>query len=222
MNGSGLKRWQELLPFLGSVLGKTSEVLLETPDQGIIAVENGSILGHDLGDPITTETQLALDEGKYLEDNYSTSSIHDPHSGKPVRCWRYFVKDETDNVEAVLTIYTDLSDYLSVIESLSRLVGNYTQSEQNIPVEKGNKRGAVSSGLIEMGLSHVEPHRLTDSERQKLIEILFRHGVFEAKGAVSETASQLGVSDASIYRYLTAATRNEKKNKRATQQKLED
>lgn len=206
-----LNQWRDLVPFLGSVLGDSSEVLLETPMEGIIAVANGALLDHRVGDPIAPQTRIIIEEEDYKKNSFTTCPGHNPHTGKPIRSWHYYLKDQTEELVAVLSVYTDISDYLGVINSLTRLVEHRIPNAAEIPVVTTEKRGAVSSALIQMGLSHVEPHRLTDSEKQQLVEILSRHGVFEAKGAVNEIAQQLGVSDASVYRYLTAVTRGEKK-----------
>lgn len=211
MAGLNLDQWRALVPFLGHVLGDTSEILLETPEEGIIAVANGALLDHRVGDPITPQARIIIEEEDYKKNGFTTCPGHNPHTGKPIRSWHYYLKDQNENLSAVLSVYTDISDYLGVINSLSRLVEHRIPNAAEIPVVTTEKRGAVSSAMIQMGLSHVEPHRLTDSEKQQMIEILCRHGVFEAKGAVSEIALQLGVSDASIYRYLTAVTRGEKK-----------
>ena len=200
-----LSQWRSLVPFLGDVLGSTAEVILETPEDGIIAVANGILMGHRVGDPLTPQTADLIDRGIDRGRDFYTCAGHNPASGKPIRRWHYFIRsDEASELTAVLSVYLDLSDYVDAIQSLTNLVGDRVPQYTDLPLEKEDKRGAVSSALIEMGLAH---HRLTESEKQQMVLILDRHGVFDTKGAVPEIASQLGVSDATIYRYLTAATR---------------
>ena len=207
-----LSQWRSLVPFLGDVLGSTAEVILETPEDGIIAVANGILMGHRVGDPLTPQTADLIDRGIDRGGDSYTCAGHNPASGKPVRRWPYFIRsDEASELTAVLSVYLDLSDYVDAIQSLTNLVGDRVPQYTDLPLVKEDKCGAVSSALIEMGLAHVEPHRLTESEKQQMVLILDRHGVFDTKGAVPEIASQLGVSDATIYRYLTAATRLKKR-----------
>lgn len=222
MVGINLDQWMNFIPFLGSVLGNTSEILLETPEDGIVAVSNGALLGHRVGEPLTLQTQKLIAENAYSKESFVACPGHNPYTGKPVRSWHYFLKDQNQTLAAVLSVYTDLSDYLAVMNSLSHFVERRIPLGEEIPVVTAKKQGAVSSALIQMGLSHVEPHRLTDSEKQQLIGILNCHGVFGAKGAISEIAQQLGVSDATIYRYLTAVTRAEKKVRRLEQAQTEE
>lgn len=49
---------------------------------------------------------------------------------------------------------------------------------------------------------NVEAHRLSQAERMEVVTQLFDNGLFLLKGGISATASKLGVSEPTIYRYI--------------------
>ena len=49
---------------------------------------------------------------------------------------------------------------------------------------------------------NVEAHRLSHSERMEVVTQLYDNGLFLLKGGISATASKLGVSEPTIYRYI--------------------
>lgn len=209
MDETAYKQWSALAAFLGEVLGDTAEILLEVPSDGVVAVCNGHLLSHKVGDLLTPQTETILRYERYSDQTMHTSTVHHPGTGQPMRRYQFFLRDGQNTLLAVLTVTVDTSEYLAVIRSLSKLVGQVPEQPPQIPINKDTKCGAVSSALVEMGLSHVEPHRLTESEVVDLIRLLNQHGVFQSRGAVAEIASQLKLSESTVYRHLTAVTRNQ-------------
>lgn len=210
-------QWKALVDFLGAVLGDTAEVLLEVPDQGIIAVHGGHLFGRAVGQPLTPQTSDVIQNRYYAEQTIHIGSSHHPGTGQPLRRYQYFLKDSGNALLAVLTVTADVSEYVTVIKSLSKLAGLDTPHVPEISISTEDKHGAVSSALVEMGLSHVEPHRLTEPEIVELIRLLYQHGVFQARGAVAEIARQLQISESTVYRHLTAVTRHQKTEQRKRQ-----
>lgn len=208
MDETAYKQWCALVAFLGEVLGDTAEILLEVPSDGVAAVCNGHLLSHQVGDPLTPQTETVLRHERFSDQRMHTSTVHHPGTGQPMRRYQYFLRDAQNTLQAVLTVTVDTSEYFAVIRSLSKLVGQVPEQPPQLPVNRDTKRGAVSSALVEMGLSHVEPHRLTESEVVELIRLLNQHGVFQSRGAVAEIAGQLKLSESTVYRHLTAVTRN--------------
>jgi predicted transcriptional regulator YheO len=216
MDESTRKQWCTLVEFLGEVLGNTAEILLEEPATGVVAVCNGHLLGHKPGDPLTPQTETVLAHDRFSEKLMHISAVHHPGTGQPMRRYQYFLRDAQGALLAILTVTVDTSEYLAVINSLSKLVGQAPNQPPQILVNTDEKCGAISSALVELGLSHVEPHRLTESEVVALIRLLNQNGVFQARGAVAEIASQLQISESTVYRHLTAVTRHQKAEQRAT------
>lgn len=205
MDAGTRAQWLGLVEFLGAVLGDTAEILLEIPGEGIVAVGNEGLFGHHVGDPVTPKTEELLSSAEQAP--YRICHVHHPASGRPLRRCHFFLQDQQGGIQGVLTVTQDLSEFHAVIDSLTRLVGKLEprMPEPGVPME--DKKGAVSSALMEMGLSHVEPHRLTEAEVEKLIELLTCHGVFETRGAVAEIAGQLGISPSTVYRHISGVTR---------------
>lgn len=62
---------------------------------------------------------------------------------------------------------------------------------------------AVQAAITDVTGSALPPDRLTMDEKILIVEDLQQAGIFYMKGAVSEVATQLGSSEATIYRYLS-------------------
>ena len=62
---------------------------------------------------------------------------------------------------------------------------------------------AVQAAITDVTGSALPPDRLTMDEKIRIVEDLQQAGIFYMKGAVSEVATQLGSSEATIYRYLS-------------------
>lgn len=217
MDETTFEQWKALVEFLGAVLGNTVEILLEVPNQGIIAVHGDHLFGHAVGQPLTPQTADVIQNRHFVNQTTHIGSSHHPGTGQPLRQYQYFLKDSGNVLLAVLTVTSDISEYVTVIKSLSKLAGLDTPHVPEIPIPKDDKHGAISSALVEMGLSHVEPHRLTEPEIVELIRLLYQHGVFQARGAVAEIARQLQISESTVYRHLTAVTRHQKAEQRKQQ-----
>lgn len=211
------KQWSALVDFLGTILGDSTEVLLEIPDQGIVAVHGGRLFGHTTGQPLTPQTKDIIQNHYFAEQTMHIGCSHHPKTGQPLRMYQYFLKDSGNALLAVLTVTADISEYVTVINSLSKLAGLDIPHVSELPISTADKHGAISSALVEMGLSHVEPHRLTESEIVELIRLLYQHGVFQVRGAVTEIAGQLQISESTVYRHLTAVTRHQKAQQRKQQ-----
>ena len=105
MSNPSLSQWQALVPFLGDVLGNTAEVILETPEDGIIAVANGALLDHRAGDPMTMQTASLLEQGLDRDLTFHSCAGHNPSTGKPLRRWHYFIRKEDEAApSAVLSV----------------------------------------------------------------------------------------------------------------------
>lgn len=212
-----IEHWEHMVPFLGNVMGGNTEILLETPERGIVAVSHGILFGHNAGDPLTPQTQRILE--KCPTEVWSSDYAYHPQCGVSIRRWHYFLRDEQGQILGVLSFFTDVSKYLDLVAHIQTILGECLPdiSVPVIPIEKDQRHGAVSSALLEMGLMDVEPKRLTEAEKQQLVGILDQHGVFEKKGAVSDVAEQLAVSESTVYRYITMSARRKRKEWRESQ-----
>lgn len=184
---------------------------METPERGIVAVSHGILFGHNVGDPLTTRTQQLLE--KSPAGLWCSDYTYHPQSGASIRRWHYYLRDEQGKILGVLSFFTDVSKYLDLVAHIRSIVGECLPDVAipSIAMKEEGQRSAVSCGLREMGLMGMEPKRLTEAEKQQLIDILLQHGVFDKKGAISDVAEQLEVSESTIYRYISASARRKRK-----------
>ncbi len=205
-----------LVPFLGSILGDQSEVILysfEDLDHSVIALHNGHISGREIGDPVTSFALSKLkDKGKegppyYL--NYLSLS----KNNTPLRSNSLFILDKQGNPKGMLSINTDVSKYQQAAELLQQLAfmpllsgekNNPDDSERFVASPKEMILSIVDEVTIALGVS---ADRLTATEKVEIVRRLNEEGFFLMKGAVAQTASILGSSEATIYRYLSTVNR---------------
>ena len=88
-----------------------------------------------------------------------------------------------------------LNNSISIIENISSSISEATDN-------------AVKSSLEN---SFMPVDRLNQEEKIEIVRDLESKGVFMLKGAVSEVAEKLSVSEATLYRYIRIVS-NEKKN----------
>lgn len=205
-----------LVPFLGSVLGEQSEVILysfEDLDHSVIALYNGHISGREIGDPVTSFALSKLkDKGKegppyYL--NYLSLS----KNNTPLRSSSLFILDKQGSPKGMLCINTDVSKYqqaadllqqLAFMPSITESKNNPEDSERLIASPKEMILSIVDEVTLALGIS---ADRLTATEKVEIVRRLNEEGFFLMKGAVAQTASILGSSEATIYRYLSSVNK---------------
>jgi predicted transcriptional regulator YheO len=83
----------------------------------------------------------------------------------------------------------------SLIENISSSISEATDNAVKLSLEN----------------SYVPVDRLNQEEKIDIVRDLEAKGVFMLKGAVSEVAEKMGVSEATLYRYIRIVS-NEKKN----------
>lgn len=121
-----------------------------------------------------------------------------------------FIKDEADKAIGALAIVTELSGIPSVSGLFSSLLEFETDDIDDIALmeEPQETRPFGIEGIEPFILNEiVDPKRTTPEEKTELITDLYDMGVFSVKGSVMETASILGMSEQSVYRYIAKIKR---------------
>lgn len=207
----------QLVDFLGACLGEETEVVLhsfEDIDHTVIAICNGHISGREVGAPITSFALSKLkDKGKvgppyYL--NYQGLS----KNNKPLRSNSFFILDKKGNPQGMIDINTDVTRYQQAAELLQKLAfipSLIPEDHEEHPVEVFN--GApkdMINGVIN-AVTHsagVPIERLTVVEKVEIVRRLNDEKLFLIKGVISQVATMLGISDATVYRYLSQINKN--------------
>lgn len=208
-------RFASLVEFLGAAFGKTTEVILHDVanlDESVVAIANGHVTGRDIGSPATDLILRAMQTEQYAGRTYVTGYMAVSSSvGNRLRSATYFIR-RGGRLVGALCINTDQT-LLRSLEALVTQIGD-AHFERNDAEDKGTigeKPEYIGQSISDMTTSaidaalNVHPFPVTHytpEDRLQVVEYLEEDGFFQLKGAVTELAGRLGVSEPSIYRYL--------------------
>ena len=205
-----------LVPFLGSILGEQSEVILysfEDLDHSIIALHNGHVSGKELGDPVTSFALSKLKDKGKAGPPYYLNYLSLSKTNIQLRSNSLFILDRQGNPKGMLSINTDVSKYQQAAELLQQLAFLPTHIEEKSNLDDAARlitspKEMILSIVDEVTLTlGVSADRLTATEKVEIVRRLNEEGFFLMKGAVALTASVLGSSEATIYRYLSTVNK---------------
>lgn len=207
-----------VVEFLGTVLGKNSEIVLHDfsdLNHSVVAICNGEVSGRSIGAPATDFALKVLSGEAFKGENHTTPYLSHSVSGKPLHSSSLFIREEGEIV-GMLCVNTDTSLIDNLHSVVSAIVGTYP-TIISAPVDASNGEHGESSvehfttSADELVVKTV--HNLaaaagkpvdsfTPAERTDVIRRLNADGVFLLKGAVATVADALGISEPSVYRYL--------------------
>lgn len=219
---SNLEKYVPLVHFLGEALGEDCEVVLHDltdPETSIIAIHNGHLSGRKVGGPVTDFVLRILKRREKEHVAYLAN-----YRGKGRDCIfkssSYFIDDEKGNPIGILCINMDITPYLQAKEFIDKKINQNLESKDGTPLDENNPEKAVLTGAIENLQGNVEDliesmiesrlqefpcsrERLSVEERMQLVNELNTDGLFLLRGGVSALSRCLGVSDPTVYRYLS-------------------
>ncbi len=122
----------------------------------------------------------------------------------------FFFKDDSEQVQYMLTITANVDDFVRVREIMDAFANGNASTSTNVYVD------SEPLNTVEIGVHDVisdvivegerrfatKRSRMTTFEKQSLIREMRSRGVFLIKGTVGDVAEQLEYSEATIYRYL--------------------
>ncbi|WP_442598609.1 helix-turn-helix transcriptional regulator [Neobacillus sp. D3-1R] len=225
---AGTKQIQSFIPlveFLGSVMGNHCEVVLHDVrniENSIVAIKNSHISQRKVGGSLTDLALSILKNKSYLEKDFLLNYAGKTQEGKIVRSSTFFIKDENGEVIGMLCLNMDVSKMIETRHLLDTLINGTLEVPSNGLHLNGKSPGnetnpiedfhtsieELTTSIIMKTLSevHIPPDRMSTDEKMEIIQKLNERGVFLIKGAVSEVATQLKSSEATIYRYLQKLT----------------
>lgn len=202
-----------LAKMLSKTLGKFMQITVSDTQKYIFAenvIENEAVVGEAICD----------NEQHFLEDfeisqlpfvaNYKSLS----HNMIKLRSSTFFFKDEQGKIEYMLSITTNVDEFLYVREILDIFTNGspspaITEHASKSPaIDQIPKLNLSIHDIIDLVITEGQKRygtvvsRMTKLEKQSLIREMHSRGVFLIKGSVTETATKLNYSEATIYRYL--------------------
>ncbi|SDL46083.1 Predicted transcriptional regulator YheO, contains PAS and DNA-binding HTH domains [Clostridium cochlearium] len=226
-----LKQYSILVEFLGKVLGPDYEIVLHDltdKTSSVVAIANGHVSGRSIGAPLTNLGLKTIAMGNYKNSDYLINYNGASRNNRVLRSSTMFIKDENEEIVAMLCINFDDSKYITLSEEILKLchpndlmLENSTYDSVNsilndVPENFSESISEVTETVLNKVLAdeNIPIDRLTQDERLNIVDILNQKGVFMLKGAVSEVANQLQCSEPSIYRYLSIINKDKNKDKK--------
>lgn len=217
-----------LMNFISKAVGPDFEITLIDTRNGqnkIIAMRYGDISGRHIGEDIAPIALKAIENKEYENSDYIANQLTYSKSGKPLRTSLFFIKDEDNNLEGIMSINFDDSRYIefgkkilefchpdAFIENRLKLANREDEAYlgETIEIEQEGEKMKLEStieNLVDDELHSIDIplDRLTQEEKIEIVKNLDNIGVFMMKGSVSILANKLDVSQASVYRYINMA-----------------
>ncbi len=218
-----LESYLPMVKFLGQSLGNAYEVFLTDftdPAQPIIAIENGYLSGRSVGSLMRDET-LKLFEKQQDEEQPDFLIRHDAvgPNGRRYISSSYLIRDEERKPLGALILNFNMEPIVQIQDLLTSLAPE-SQRLQAVDVGSIIFAGEVHPDRV-VSLQSLYTHVMnqvdqTESDktklRQAIINSLYKEGAFDLKGAVPFYATQLKISEPSVYRYLQRAKEKLGKN----------
>lgn len=208
-----LKHYMRMASFWASASGPNIEIVLHDfskGDNSIIAIYNGELSGRGKGDGMTlwerNKVAEMLNSGNQCEMNFRGVDLR----GQTIRISILLIQDEDHKLLGALCASVDVSHFVE-LANYYRVLAFLPddEPEKAIPEQPASSvADLVPRLLTEMyGVAPDVPTELSAFEKVKVIERLKEQGVFQIKGAVSEVAIALGISESTVYRYLKKLSR---------------
>lgn len=227
-----MSHYKKLVEFLGIVLGDNYEVILhiiEKDNSYVGAIANNHISGRTINAPLTELALKMMKDKTYQDKDYVTNYKGITKLGTEIRGSTYFIKDENKELIGMLCINFDFSKHKKIANDILDLaqlqlnmfspIEDETVTSQKKTIEEHHDNEIIeyfSDSINEIVYSVVDPSLLNPNialKQEQKIEIinqLYKKGIFQLKGAVSQVAELLNISEPSVYRYLKMIDKDKK------------
>jgi len=210
-----LEKYIPLAEFLSKCYGDNVEVVLHDIadlDHSAIAIFNNHVSGRKCGAPMTYYGLKIIRDKLYVEQNYSVNTRNVLSNGKVLRSSTYFIKDDNGELLGTLCINVDVSHYIELGNLFERLsFGNTNgndKDDQNVNVKETfptTVDDLIDGTIIDFIGENGSISDLTPERKIELVAQLNEKGIFMFKGTVKKVSVALGVSEPTVYRYLSNA-----------------
>ena len=208
-----------LVDFLGELLGENTEILLHdisNAKESVIAISHGFHSGRKIGSPLTELGHQIIADQQLSQKNY-LAHYRAASKGKQYISSTYYIKNG-DTLIGMLCFNTDISAAENLLAATDRFIKSTNLSSFLEPeaTKKGIQENldapiislaenTISQTILEQNVS---PERMTREEKRQVVWNLADQGIPRMKGAVAEIARQLGMSESTVYRYMSQKEKN--------------
>jgi predicted transcriptional regulator YheO len=196
-----------MVDFIAAIMGDNCEVVLHditTPENSIIAIKNGHLSGRKIGGPLTDLVLKVIQNKSYKSQNY-VLNYKASAKLRPFRSSSFFIKNDKEEIIGVLCVNIDIEPYEKVKELMDKLTLIGSSLEKNVSEEQLYENvDELLNNMIQEAISiiGVLPERMSAEEKIEVVKNLNNKGAFQLKGAVSNVARAIEVSEPTVYRYL--------------------
>ena len=202
-----------LASMFSKTLGKFMQITVSDTQNYIFAenvIENEAVVGEALCD----NERFFLDDSEISQLPFVANYKSLSHSMIKLRSSTLFFKDQEGNIEYLLSITTNVDEFLHVREILDVFTNGSpaphldTVESKSSAIDKIPKLDMSIHDILDSIIAEGQKRygtvvkRMTKQEKQSLIREFHSRGAFLIKGAVTETAKKLNYSEATIYRFL--------------------
>lgn len=180
---------------------------LNNLEHSIVFIGNGHISGRKPGDSATDLVLRVLRDKEYLSADFTSIYKSVSASGVVFNSSTFFIKEGKELI-GLLCLNQDLTKYQNIFDSVSSILG-LTNSQQTEEESTVTERLVPSIDSLPINVIKEVMYRkvsnvnhLTKIERIEVVRELDKKGIFLLKGAITEVAKTLNISDATMYRYL--------------------
>jgi len=226
-----IDHYKKLVEFLGKVLGENYEVILHIIEKGnsyVGAIANNHISGRTVNAPLTGLALKMMKDKTFLDNDYITNYKGVTKLGGEIRGSTHFIKDENKELIGMLCINFDSSkhkkiaiDIMDLVQTQLNMISpalDETSISKKEKIEQPDHEFIeyFSDSIDEVVKSIVDPSLLNPNiilrqeQKIEIIKQLHKKGIFQLKGAVSQVAELLNISEPSIYRYLKIIDKDKK------------
>ena len=203
-----------LVDFLGEIMGENTEILLHDlsqPDTSVIAISHGFHSGRTIGSPVTDLAMDIQNSQSYKTENYLTH-YRAISKGKQYLSSTYYIKNG-DELIGMLCLNADIQPAQNFAEAMKKFMKatnlgafvDETPDTRTIRESLDSPIASLAESIISKTIleSGIAPDRMTREEKMQIVWTLTEQDIPRMKGAVSEIAKQLQLSESTVYRYIS-------------------
>jgi len=200
-----------LANMLSKTLGNFMQITV-SDTQNYLFVENVIENEAVVGEAICDNERYFLEDAEIRQLPFVTNYKSLSHNMIKLRSSTFFYKDEKGTIEYLLSITTNVDQFIYVREILDVFTnGSPTPSvptSKSPVIDRIPKLNLSIHDIIDSTIAEGQRRygtvllRMTKLEKQSLIREMHSRGAFLIKGSVTEIATKLNYSEATIYRFL--------------------
>lgn len=204
-----LEMFTPLVDFIAEICGEDSEVILHdvsSPEQSAIAIRNGQHSGRTVGSPLT-DLAMQICTDKQYEGQHFLSNYRGHAKGKDFISSTFFIRNG-ERLIGLLCVNTDTAPARELKFLFNQFINRFDTASFPVRADVEENLNNSIPSVVQSRITNairetgVTPERMKMAEKIALVQSLNAQGVLLMKGAVSEIAACLNISEPTIYRYL--------------------